>query len=174
TSDIEPITLEIAPPSPTDEGDASDVGGGDLAGTVSRGRLAAALSGDMKGLSNALGRLDLAAFATRGGSARFHWKTAGRLAITLTAPAPKPKKGKGRAAAKRAKRIVVARGSASRSSAGSKTVRVKLTKAGRALLRKAKRVKLTLVATFRPTHGQAVTSRRTVTLKRRARGHKRR
>ncbi len=62
--------------------------------------------------------------------------------------------------------VVIATGSTSAPAAEAITVKIRLTQAGRAALNGAKgRLRITVVATFKPEHGKAKTARRTVTLK---------
>ena len=68
-----------------------------------------------------------------------------------------------------ARPLVVGRGSLVRRSAGSGRLEVKLTAAGRRALRRARRVRMTLQATFTPAPGgRSTTVQRAVTLRRRA------
>ncbi len=72
--------------------------------------------------------------------------------------------GAARAAASRT--VIVAKGRRTFKAAGTADVRVRLTARGRAVLRKAKRVKLTAQATFAPKKGAKVRTQRSVTLRR--------
>jgi hypothetical protein len=77
------------------------------------------------------------------------------------------------AARAKAKRTVIARGTASSTTARKGSVRVKLTAAGRRLLRTAKAVKITVTARFVPASGgPAQQGKTTVTLRRHAKGAK--
>lgn len=62
--------------------------------------------------------------------------------------------------------VVIGTGSASAPAAGTVTVKIRLTKAGKAALKGAKgRLRVTVAASFKPEHGKAETARRVVTLK---------
>lgn len=63
------------------------------------------------------------------------------------------------------KPVVVARGSKSFAAAGRASLKLRLTSAGRRLLKGSKRVKLTAVGTFAPKHGKPATKRKSITLK---------
>ena len=62
------------------------------------------------------------------------------------------------------KPVVVAQGSKSFATAGSATLKLRLTSAGRKLLKHSKRVKLTAVGSFAPKHGKTATKRKSITL----------
>ncbi len=67
----------------------------------------------------------------------------------------------------RPKPVLIARGTLKRAVAGKKkTVRIKLTKAGKRLLRRSKRVKLTAHGAFRETGKKRITATKTFTLRR--------
>jgi hypothetical protein len=77
------------------------------------------------------------------------------------------------AARAKAKRTVIARGTARSTTVGKGSARVRLTAAGRRLLRTAKAVKITLIASFVPASGGPVQQgKTTVTLRRHAKGAK--
>jgi hypothetical protein len=62
--------------------------------------------------------------------------------------------------------VVIARGSRTAGAAGAITIKLTLTKAGKAALATAKgRLKVTVAATFKPKHGKAGTARSTASLK---------
>jgi hypothetical protein len=65
-----------------------------------------------------------------------------------------------------AKPVVVAKGAKRISRAGKVKVKIRLSKKGRALLKRSKKVKLVARATFTPRSGAKVTKKRTITLKR--------
>jgi hypothetical protein len=67
---------------------------------------------------------------------------------------------------KRKKAVLLASGRVDFTAAGKKKVVVKLNRAGKKLLRRAKRLKITVKATWTPLGGKAVTVSRKVTLKR--------
>jgi hypothetical protein len=69
------------------------------------------------------------------------------------------------AAAKAAKSVTIASGSKTRTTAGAAKVPVKLTKAGRKLLRHSKQVRITIVGAFTPLGGKVQQSQTKVTLK---------
>jgi hypothetical protein len=60
--------------------------------------------------------------------------------------------------------VVVASGSKTFSKAGAAKLKIKLTKAGRALLKRSRHLKLTAAGSFKPKHGKMVTKVRTITL----------
>lgn len=60
--------------------------------------------------------------------------------------------------------IVVASGSKTFGKAGRAKLKIKLTRAGRALLKRSKHLKLTAVGSFKPRHGNKVTKQRTIRL----------
>jgi hypothetical protein len=74
-------------------------------------------------------------------------------------------------AAVAAKSVVVARGSLTRRTPGIGKVKVRLTKAGRKLLRRSRSVKLTIRGTFTPVGGKPVVATKRVTLKRHGKKH---
>ena len=83
---------------------------------------------------------------------KFTWLEAGSTSVTWSGP----------------RRLVVARGSASRAAAGASTIRVKLTAAGRKQLKRRPNAKLTVTTTFtRATTGAKVTAARTFKPRRR-------
>jgi streptogramin lyase len=85
---------------------------------------------------------------------------AGTLTVVWTAP-------QGGAAGAAAKRVVVAKGTKTVSTAGATSVTVKLTTAGRKLLKGTRtRLKISATMTFRTTGGTRATSKATMTLKR--------
>ena len=64
------------------------------------------------------------------------------------------------------KTVVIGRGSKTVGSAGALTVKLTLTKAGKAALAGAKgKLKVTVAASFKPTHGKATTAKGTATLR---------
>jgi hypothetical protein len=64
------------------------------------------------------------------------------------------------------KKVVIGTGSKTAGRAGAITVRVTLTKAGKAALAGAKgKLSITVTAIFKPKHGKTATAKRTVTLK---------
>jgi hypothetical protein len=64
------------------------------------------------------------------------------------------------------KTVIIAKGSQTAGAAGALTLKLKLTKAGKAALKGAKgKLKVTVVASFKPTQGAAATAKSTVTLK---------
>lgn len=64
------------------------------------------------------------------------------------------------------KTVVIGRGSKTAGGAGAITVKLTLTKAGKVALASAKgKLKITVVATFKPKHGASKTAKSTVTLK---------
>jgi hypothetical protein len=67
--------------------------------------------------------------------------------------------------ARTVKPVVVARGAKTFTAAGSATLRLRLTSQGRALLKHAKRIKLTAVGSFAPKKGTTVSKHRSITLK---------
>jgi hypothetical protein len=69
------------------------------------------------------------------------------------------------AAAKKAKTVTIAAGSTTRSTPGAVKVPVKLTKAGRKLLRHSKQLRITIVGAFTPFGGTVQQSQTKVTLK---------
>jgi len=75
----------------------------------------------------------------------------------VTAPAPKKK-------AKASATVKIASGAANITKAGSYSLKVKLTKQGKKLIRRAKRLKLTVTMTFRDSAGRVSKSKGTVTL----------
>jgi hypothetical protein len=62
--------------------------------------------------------------------------------------------------------VVVARGSKRFSRPGTATIKIALTKQGRALLKKAHAIKLTTLGSFAPKHGKTTTKRKALTLAR--------
>jgi hypothetical protein len=60
--------------------------------------------------------------------------------------------------------VVVASGSKTFRKAGAAKLKIKLTRAGRALLKRSKHLKLTVAGSFKPKHGKTVTKRRTIKL----------
>jgi hypothetical protein len=67
--------------------------------------------------------------------------------------------------ARATKPIMIAQGSHTFSTAGKASIKVRLTSRGRALLKRSKRVKLTAVGTFAPTHGTKSSKQKSFTLK---------
>jgi hypothetical protein len=68
--------------------------------------------------------------------------------------------------AKKARPVPVGAGQRTFSAAGTATIKIKLTAAGKSLLRHAKKLKLTAKGTFTPTGDTPVTTTRTFVLKR--------
>lgn len=114
--------------------------------------------------SSVLRRLDPADLASSKSAALpFAFPEPGTVKIELTAPAPK---GKSASAAAAKKPVLVAVGTKTLGAAGSVPVKLKVTGAGRKLLRKAKTVKLTLKATFTPARtAKPQSTNKSVTLK---------
>ena len=77
----------------------------------------------------------------------------------MVPPAPKAKPA-------RTKAVLMARGRAMFDSATGATIRLKLTAAGRRLLKHSKRITVTAKATFTPAGAAAVTATRTFKLRR--------
>jgi len=96
---------------------------------------------------------------------------AGSFSATYTAPSAGKAEivwrymPRAKSAAKR-KAVVVARGTKKAAGAGKIKVKVRLTKAGRALIQRSKKVKLVAEISFKPRSGGKVTSKRSITLKR--------
>lgn len=92
--------------------------------------------------------------------ARFKAPSAGGAGVTWTLPA---------SGARAAKKVVVAKGTKKVSRAGKTTIKVKLTKRGKALLKQAKRarkgLKLKATGSFKPRGGSKVSTSRTIKLK---------
>jgi uncharacterized repeat protein (TIGR01451 family) len=115
----------------------------------------ASLKAQVDKLRDAFGSLGLARLSDRGYKRSAAGDQAGLLSEELLAPrsATKGKKAQGSAAAKN---VVIAKGTATFTAAGSKTIQVKPTrssKKARKVLRKAKSVKLTVRTTFKPASG---------------------
>lgn len=91
----------------------------------------------------------------------------GSCKIELLAPARKARS----AAKKKVKQVVVATGTKRVAAAGPSQVKVKVTKAGRKLLKKSRSLKLTVKTSFTPKGGKATTASRKVTVK--AKGRRR-
>jgi hypothetical protein len=87
--------------------------------------------------------------------------SAGTMGYVWTAPVPPHA-----AAAAKTRSIVVARGSLTRKTPGTAKVKIRLTKAGKKLLRHSRSVKLTIRGTFTPVGGKPVTATKHVTIKR--------
>ena len=83
------------------------------------------------------------------------------MAVTIVAP---------NATLSAARRVLVGKARKTFSSAGSKRIKVKLTRKGRRLMRKTRRrVKLKVTTTFTPTGGRAIKRTKTFKLRRRSR-----
>ncbi len=120
-------------------------------------KIVAALKLDVRGILKTLKKLGLDGVIKQGGfTAKGKAITKGRLTINVTAPAPKKKKAKASA--------TIASGAANITKAGSYSLKVKLTKQGKKLIRRAKRLKLTVTMTFRDSAGRVSKSKGTVTL----------
>jgi virginiamycin B lyase len=145
-----------APPTPAPTAPASvpvTVRGLGLSSVVLRADLAR----DMRSVARALRRLGIRRIQRRRAIAhRFTPLTAGRIAVTWAAQAQRTK---GRS-------IVIARGSATARAAGPLTVAVKLTRSGRKLIRRSRRLHMVLRAAFRPQAGRAVSATTRLTLER--------
>ena len=76
------------------------------------------------------------------------------------------------ASASARRRVVVARGKKALKAAGPYKLKIKATKKGRKLLRRARKVRGTLVVRFRGKSGKVTTQKRKLTLKRRKRGRR--
>jgi dolichol-phosphate mannosyltransferase len=123
----------------------------------------ASLAADLNASARALQQLGTDGLLTRGGFTipDFDALTAGTLSVVVTAPSAPPQ-----AAAAAARRVTIARARRSFARAGRYRVRVKLTKPGRRLLRRAPRVKVTLTLTFTDRSGKTTKRARKVTLRR--------
>lgn len=93
-----------------------------------------------------------------------------KAAVTAAAPGKQTivwlaKRKSSAAGAAATKRLKVAAGAKRFKRAGSGKLRVRLTKKGRKLLKKSKRVKLVAVGTFKPTTGEKVKAKRKIKLK---------
>ena len=80
--------------------------------------------------------------------------------------AAQPRVGRKLAKKTKAKPVLVASGRRTFSAAETATIRVRLTAAGKSLLKRAKQIKLTAKGIFTPAGGSPVTAMRTFTLKR--------
>ena len=123
-------------------------------------RIAAALERDLAGAVRALRRLGIARLVRlRGFTAReLKALSAGRLSANLTGMASR--------GAGVARRVTLAKGSRSMSEAGRYSVRLRLTRLGRRLLRGDRRAKVTLTLFFRDASERTAVERKSVTLRR--------
>ena len=128
-------------------------------------RILASLRGDLSDLVKALKKLGLDGMLKQGGFTvkRLDVLTPGRLTIDATATTPKSKK-RPRAAAT----TKVASGAATLTKVGGANVKVKLTGAGKRLLRKVKRLKLTVAMRFTDSAGRVSRNAKSVTLTKKA------
>src|SRR4051794_25431707 len=134
------------------------------------GQLLAGLQGTLATQAKLLSKTDLTEVVQDGsvdvpftfmvpGTVEFSWQVAGASARASIA----------KKKAKKAKAIIIAKGAKSLKVAGTAKVTLKLTKAGKKLLRKAKSVRITFTATFKPAAGGPVQKTATkFTLKRHA------
>lgn len=167
--------LRTPPPAPPDEPVALPAPGGggyadygDYADVLEQqlGPLDAVLGRTLRALARRWAGRDPRALARRASIGhRVTFPETGELTLTWTAPRPGP-----RAAA--AKSLTLARGRATGSRGVARTVAVRLTKRGRALLRRSKRLRVTVSARFvggAATAAAPAEAKRAFTLKRRRR-----
>jgi hypothetical protein len=111
--------------------------------------------------AKSLARLRIRGVLRRGGfTVTFNAPMAGTLAVRLTTGA-----GAGRSA-RMSRQTTIANGRRVFSAPGKATFKVKLTKPGKKLLRRAKRLRATLGATFTPKTGNRATAKKGLTLRR--------
>lgn len=164
--------MPAAPPAAGDETPSPDVttgpagdgnGNGPIITTViDRGiggaRLLAALEPDLLAFARTLDGRDPVVLARRRAfTPRFSWLVPGTIELAITAPA-----ALARRAAQRLRDgapLTVARGVARRTRSGHAVIVTRLTRQGRALLRRVRRVRLTITATFSPWDGPPVAGR---------------
>ena len=126
---------------------------------ITDAQISSLLASDLAAAARALSRQRLAKLAKKGSlGLRFNALMAGRFTLAFKGAATKQKA---------ARSIVIAKGSRSVTSAGAYTVTLKLTRAGKRLLRGGRRVKGKLSATFGKAGGGSLTGATGVTLKRR-------
>lgn len=126
--------------------------------TVSAAQISASLGHGLKprGLGAKIERL----LKAGGLTLSFHALEAGSLVIDWYAT---PSGGK---LAKHSKRVLVASGAAAFGAAGTAKIRIKLTSAGKHLLKRSKHLKLTARGTFTPPGGQGISAAKTFLLTR--------
>ena len=117
--------------------------------------MAAALSSDLAAVARALARRPIARLLSRTFTVRLRSLTAGRLVASYATIG-----ARARGAA------VLARGTRTVTRAGRHSVTLRLTRAGRAALRRARRLRVRLTIGFTPAGGRALTRSRAVTIKR--------
>jgi hypothetical protein len=142
-------------------GGGSTGGGSSTPAVPTAAQIAAALGVDIKALVKTLTKLRTRKLVSAGGfSAKgLDALGAGRFTVTLTGATA----GKAGAAAKA---VTIAKGTRSVTEAGRYTMKVKLTKHGKRLLRGARRVKAKLTLRFQPTAGATQVRSAKLTLKR--------
>jgi hypothetical protein len=127
-------------------------------------QLFASLSSSLRQFAAQLNGKDPRKLAKKGyATAQFRWLVPGTVKFALTVPASVARQFH----AAKAKTVVIATGSKKLSVPGTATFRVRLTAKGKKLLKRAKKLKITVRGTFTPAGAGAMTSTRTFTLKRR-------
>lgn len=156
------FTVLAASPGDPGAGGGTGTGGTTDGGTdvgVTDAQIASLLTTDLAAAARTLGRQRMSRLA-RKGSIALRFRALQAVGFTLS--------WKGTATSTRASRaIVIARGARSLTAAGTYQVTLKLTKAGRKLLRRGRRVKGKLTVACTRSAGATITQSRGVTLKRR-------
>jgi hypothetical protein len=164
TTEISPRSFSISAPAGSgssqqpSEGNTQQ-GTSTVGNAISDAALGNMLGADVAAAAKALAKQKLKALAKKGKfSATVHSLMAGKFTLSFKGAATKQKA---------AKAIVIAKGSKSVTAAGTSKVTLKLTKAGKKLLRSGKRVKGKLSGGFVKAGGGSVASSKSLTLKRR-------
>jgi hypothetical protein len=144
-----PLPPSPAVPAPPQESGSGEVFGS-TAGSVSSAQIASLLRQQLTPTGK--GARIAALLKASGFTIRFKALEAGTALIAWYELSPAAKLAR----TSNAKPILVASGQASFSTAGAKGIKIKLTAAGRRLLRSSKRVKLTAKGTFTPTGERSV------------------
>jgi uncharacterized repeat protein (TIGR02543 family) len=133
--------------------------GGNTGGGITDSQIASLLASDLATAARTLGGQRLSKLARKGSvGLRFNALLAGRFALAFKGAATKQKA---------ARSIVIAKGSRSVTASGAYTVTLKLTRAGKRLLKGGRRVKGRLSASFTKAGGGTLTGSTAVALKRR-------
>jgi hypothetical protein len=152
----------VDPPGGNPPGGGPGPGPGPGASGPTAAQLAAALAADLRAGIRTLARLRITKLVKRRrfNAVAINALTAGRFSVALKA---KPKSGRSRAAARS---VTIATGSRAVSAAGRSSMQVKLTKKGARLLRRVRRLSVTVSMRFAPPTGAALSRTAKLTLRR--------
>jgi hypothetical protein len=117
----------------------------------SRAALRSALGADLRSLGRALHRMPTARIAHHGVRMRLHWLEAGQTTVSLRTRVGGTMR-------------VLARGTARRTSAGTKRIRLAVTGRGRRVLAHRRTLRVAVIAAFHATTGTSVAGRRRASL----------